>query len=157
VRHCSCNLGHLAYRRSTGIIYIDEADKLARRVGGGDGLQRDVGGEGVQQALLRMMEGSIVTVTAKPGATGEAAGGMGPGEGRRGRGVNMREWPVWHRTKSIVNDTGVAGQPETYQVDTSNVLFILSGAFVGLDKLVKRRITKGVGERRTVPSDTDGF
>ena len=157
MRRCSRNLKHLAYKRSTGIIYIDEADKLARRVGGGDGLQRDVGGEGVQQALLRMMEGSLVTVTAKPGANGEAAGGMGPGEGRRGRGANMREWLIWHRIKSIVDDTGVAGQPETYQVDTSNVLFILSGAFVGLDKLVKRRITKGVSERRTLPGETNDF
>lgn len=108
------------YRASTGIVYIDEADKLARRTAGGDGMQRDVGGEGVQQALLRMMEGSIVTVNAKP--NGEQPG---MGEGRRSRG-------------------GANGQPESYQVDTSNVLFILSGAFVGLDKIVKRRITKGV-------------
>ena len=73
------------YRAGTGIIYIDEADKLARRTAGGDGMQRDVGGEGVQQALLRMMEGSIVTVTAKP--NGEQQPGMG--ESRRSRGGNM--------------------------------------------------------------------
>jgi len=46
---------------------------------------------------------------------------------------------------SIVDGILASGQPESYQVDTSNVLFILSGAFVGLDKIVKRRITKGVG------------
>ncbi|PVG00188.1 ClpX, ATPase regulatory subunit [Serendipita vermifera] len=109
------------HRASTGIIYIDEADKLARRGSGGDGLQRDVGGEGVQQALLRMMEGSIVTVNANKG--NESAMGPPPSD-RRGRNHN-------------------APSQDTYQIDTSNILFILSGAFVGLDKVVKKRIAKG--------------
>ncbi|KAJ9123061.1 hypothetical protein QFC22_001250 [Naganishia vaughanmartiniae] len=148
-------------RTEIGIIHIDECDKLARR-GGGDGGWggRDVGGEGVQQALLKLLEGTTVTLQAKPGtSTGHAA----PGAGKSG--------DVYHRDPPMQRGFGAGlgsnhefgkkgvreGLPlhggggggasnskgETFTVDTSNILFILSGSFVGLEKIISARIGKG--------------
>jgi ATP-dependent Clp protease ATP-binding subunit ClpX len=113
---------------SIGIIHIDEVDKLARRPG--DTSSKDVSGEGVQQALLRILEGSVVQVTDR-------------GNGRSNTREGLPNGPLAYG--------GAGGKGEVYNIDTSNILFILSGAFVGLENVIKERVSKGASRECCSP------
>ncbi|KAK4155241.1 P-loop containing nucleoside triphosphate hydrolase protein [Chaetomidium leptoderma] len=106
-----------------GIVVLDEFDKIAKRetVNG-----RDVGGEGVQQALLKLVEGTKVTINIKDQRSSRttnnpSSGGYGP---------------------SNPQSTPPTGKVDQYTIDTTNILFVFCGAFVGLDKTVLRRVAK---------------
>ena len=125
-------------RAERGIICLDEVDKIATaKVSHG----KDVSGEGVQQALLKIIEGTTLQINAKsernapskspsngfqPSGNG---GGLGSGS-TTGGGIG-------------IGSSGPAAKGEVYNVRTDNILFIFTGAFIGLQKIIMDRVSKG--------------
>lgn len=103
-----------------GIIYLDEFDKIARKSGANNSITADPGHEGVQQGLLKMLEGSVVEFTER----------------------GQRKHP----------------EAPTIKVDTKNILFIVGGAFVGIEKIIEKRVRKddaAIGFGSEIPSKED--
>lgn len=118
---------HSISKCETGIIFFDEVDKLAKPAIMTHG--RDVSGEGVQQGLLKMIEGTTVTINAKPDRSSKSE----------------------HSKEKASKDT------QQYTIDTTNILFVFAGAFIGLDKIISKRLatnTSTLGFGSALPPKT---
>ncbi|KAH9844876.1 ATP-dependent Clp protease ATP-binding subunit ClpX [Teratosphaeria destructans] len=130
-------------RAERGIICLDEIDKIATaKVSHG----KDVSGEGVQQALLKIIEGTTLQIQAKQ-ERGSSTGSAGAGGSGRGQGGYPTNSPLSGGTMSGGGQqnpsSGGAQKGETYNVKTDNILFICAGAFNGLHKQILDRVSKG--------------
>ncbi|KAI6809571.1 ClpX, ATPase regulatory subunit [Hortaea werneckii] len=126
-------------RAERGIICLDEMDKIATaKVSHG----KDVSGEGVQQALLKIIEGTTVQVQAKP-ERGSGSGSPGASAGRQQGFPTNSPLSGGSMGGSHSQSSAAPGKGEVYNVKTDNILFICAGAFNGLHKLILDRISKG--------------
>ena len=123
---------HSVAKCESGIIFLDEVDKLAKPPVMTHG--RDVSGEGVQQGLLKMIEGTSVTVTTKHDRNAKSESYRGNDRGGRDS----------------------APKNEQYTIDTSNILFVFAGAFVGLDRIISTRLSSGTSIGFGAPLKKDG-
>ncbi|KAF2118877.1 P-loop containing nucleoside triphosphate hydrolase protein [Lophiotrema nucula] len=124
-----------------GIICLDELDKIATaKVAHG----KDVGGEGVQQALLKIIEGTTLQLQAKPerGGSGRSPG-SGPGNAGGFPSSNPLDGPRERGSSTGPASGPPGGKGETFNIRTDNILFICAGAFVGLHKIIMDRVSKG--------------
>ena len=120
VRNLYYAAGRDVNKTEHGIIYLDEFDKIARKSGANNSITADPGHEGVQQGLLKMLEGSVVEFTER----------------------GQRKHP----------------EAPTIKVDTKNILFICGGAFVGIEKIIEKRVRKdesNIGFGTEIPSKED--
>ncbi|PTD06685.1 ATP-dependent clpX-like protein chaperone, mitochondrial [Fusarium culmorum] len=131
-----------------GIVVLDEFDKIARRE---TTTGRDVGGEGVQQALLKLVEGTKVTINVKDNRSSRSTPPI-----------------ITNYNASGSSSSTPQANPRVYTIDTKNILFVFCGAFVGLDKAVLRRIARPTmgfggelrgrssmsGNKQTLPAET---
>ena len=125
-----------------GIICLDEVDKIAAaKTAHG----KDVGGEGVQQALLKIIEGTTLHIQAKQErAAPRSATGLDP-SGSTGSPMYGGKYASSGPTSASGSGGSSSGSSkgETYSIRTDNILFIFTGAFIGLNKIILNRVSKG--------------
>ncbi|EWG52679.1 ATP-dependent Clp protease ATP-binding subunit ClpX [Fusarium verticillioides 7600] len=110
-----------------GIVVLDEFDKIARRE---TTTGRDVGGEGVQQALLKLVEGTKVTLNVKDNRSSRSTPPI------------TTNYSASGPSSSTPQAAPPGGKVDQYTIDTTNILFVFCGAFVGLDKAVLKRVAR---------------
>ncbi|KAF5714463.1 ATP-dependent Clp protease ATP-binding subunit [Fusarium globosum] len=136
-----------------GIIVLDEFDKIARRE---TTTGRDVGGEGVQQALLKLVEGTRITINVKDNRSSRSTPPI------------TTNYSASGPSSSTPQATPPGGKVDQYTIDTTNILFVFCGAFVGLDKAILKRVARPTmgfggelrgrssmsGNKQTLPAET---
>ncbi|KAH7259768.1 P-loop containing nucleoside triphosphate hydrolase protein [Fusarium redolens] len=136
-----------------GIVVLDEFDKIARRE---TTTGRDVGGEGVQQALLKLVEGTKVTINVKDNRSSRSTSPI------------TTNYSASGPSSSTPQAAPPGSKVDQYTIDTTNILFVFCGAFVGLDKAVLKRVARPTmgfggelrgrssmsGNKQTLPAET---